>query len=428
MKRITLIKNQLSNKNSTLENKLKTKDAHKESKTPKYISSAYDYLDFDQFLNHSERTYRQKLREYLKKEVESQINPYIEKKEFPRPIIQKILSNFPGLMGFSLKGYGSAGYSQWLTYAVLIELARCDVSLATFFLVNGGELIMKAIYQLGSEEQRLKYLPSMNKLDMIGSFCLTEPDYGSDASNLITSVKEEGDHYILNGKKRWIGNASIAQVFVVFARNQSNKKVQGFIVEPKLPGVEVVEIQGKLSTRGVINCEITFTNVKIPKENKLEKANDWNTGTAKMLFGSRIDVAWLAAGACIGAYDRAIEYCSKRIQFGKSLTSFQLIQEKLARIMANTQAIIFFCKRISELYIQGQCSIGQVGMLKAWSTYNARDTLALAREIFGGNGILMENWVMKTMLDLESCHTYEGTSDINYLVNGKELTGISAFK
>lgn len=425
MNRITLIKNQLSNENLSKEKNHKNKD---ETKKPKYVSSAYDYLDFDQFLNKSERTYRQKLREFLKKQIETQINTYVEKKEFPKPLIEKLISNFPGIMGFSLKGYGSAGYSQWLTYAILIELARCDVSLATFFLVNGGELVMKAIYQLGSEEQRLKYLPSMNKLETIGSFCLTEPEYGSDASNLTTSVIEEKDHYILNGKKRWIGNASIAKVLIVFARNQANKHVQGFLVDSNIPGIEIVEIQGKLSTRSVINCDITFTNVRIPKENKLEKANDWKSGTAKMLFGSRIDVAWLAAGACIGAYDRAIEYCSKRKQFGKSLTSFQLIQEKLARIMANTQAIIFFCKRISELYVQGQCSIGQVGMLKAWSTYTARETLALAREIYGGNGILLENWVMKTMLDLESCHTYEGTSDINYLVNGKELTGVSAFK
>jgi alkylation response protein AidB-like acyl-CoA dehydrogenase len=430
MKRIALLKNQLSNNNiDTKSTPSKNTQTQPQIQKPiKYKASAYDYLDFDQFLNKDERKYRLSLREFLKTEIESQINSFIEKKEFPRILIQKILAKFPGIMGFSLKGYGSAGYSLWLTWAVLMELSRCDLSLATFFLVNGGELIMKAIYQLGSEDQRKKYLPPMNTLESIGSFCLTEPDYGSDASNLSTYVKEEGEFYILNGKKRWIGNGSIAQVYVVFARNVANKKVQGFILESNTPGIEVTEIQGKLSTRGVINCEISFKDVKIPKINKLEKANDFHSGTAKMLFGSRIDVAWLCAGACIGAYDRVINYCSNRIQFGKYLTSFQLVQEKIAKIMANTQAVIAFCKRISDLYIQGELSIGQVGSLKAWCTYTTRDTLAIARELLGGNGILIDNWVMKTMLDVESLHTYEGTADINYLVSAKELTGISAFK
>jgi acyl-CoA oxidase len=418
MERLSLIKQQLSN----------SKLSNHSDKKQKIVSSAIDYLLFEEILNKEEKEYLKKFREYLKKEVEVQINKYIEKKEFAKEIIMGIVKNFPGIMGFSIKGYQCAGYSQWLTYCLLMELSKIDVSLATFFVVNGGELIIKTIFTLGNEQQKQFYIPKLVNFEFVGSFCLTEPDYGSDASSIKTSTKEFDDHYILNGQKRWIGNGTIAGVLIVFARNEKTNHVEGYLVDPKSKGVEAKLIDGKLSTRGVMNADISFTNVVIPKENKLEKANDFKNGTNKMLFGSRLAVAWIAAGACIGAYDKVIEYCSNRKQFGKSLTSFQLIQDKLARIMGNTQAIIYFCKRATEIYMQNKLSLGQVGLLKAWVTHTARQTLLIAREALGGNGILIDNYVMKTLLDLESVHTYEGTADINLLVCAKELTGISSFK
>jgi alkylation response protein AidB-like acyl-CoA dehydrogenase len=412
MKRLKLIKNQLSSNQS------------------KTVTSAFDYLKFSSFLNKAERAYLTKFREYLNTHVHKQINEYIEKREFPKEIIKKILDNFPGLMGFSLKGYNSAGFSNWLSWCLLMQLASCDLSLATFFLVNGGELIMKVIDQFGNEDQRKNYLPKMNKLDIIGSYCLTEPEHGSDASNLKTNIKptSDGNSYILNGKKRWIGNATVAGVLVVFARNSQNNKVEGYLVDPKSEGLTIKLIQGKYSTRSVHNCDIFFENVKVKKENKLENLIDFKDLSSQSLLGSRLAVAWLTIGAMIGTYDRIIEYCSNRKQFGKPLTSFQLIQEKIVRIMADTQSMLYFCKRCSELYLTGELTLGAVGMLKSWCTSRAREAIRLAREAFGGNGILLENWVMKTMLDLESLHTYEGTSDINILVCGKELTGINAIR
>jgi alkylation response protein AidB-like acyl-CoA dehydrogenase len=384
-------------------------------------------LNFNQFLSSHEREYLKKLREFLKKEIENQINDYILRKEFPLELVKKLVMEFPGILGFTSKGYGSVEMSNWLCWSVLIEVAKCDLSLATFVLINGGELVMKTIHQLGNEEQRQKYLPKMNNLDIIGSFCLTEPDYGSDASSLKTTAVEEGDNVVINGKKTWIGNGSIAKLLIVWARNSKNNEIEGYIVDAPTEGLKVDIIEGKLSTLGVINCSLEFKNVKIPKKNKLEKATSFREGATKMLFGSRLGVAYLSCGACIGAYDRVINYCSNRKQFGKFITSFQIIQEKIAKIMGNTQSMLFLCKRMSDLYIDGSLTIGQVGLCKAWCTSRARETLAIAREILGGNGILIENWIMKTMIDLESLHTYEGTADINMLVAAKELTGIQAF-
>ncbi len=419
MNRLNIIKNQLKSKTS------------KPLPPPKVISSALDYLKFsDDVLTQTEKTYITNLREFLKSEVTNQINEYVLSHQAPVELYKKINNKFPGLIGLSSKGHGSAEMSHWLAWSVLIELARCDLSLATFFMIDGGELVMNTIQLLGSEKQKNDILPKMNTLDIIGSFCLTEPEYGSDASSLKTSsmVNNDNNTITLNGTKRWIGNASIAQILIMFARNKNNNEIEGYIVETNRPGVVIKPMKGKLSTQAVVNCDIELNNVVIPKDNMLPKATSFKNGASKMLFGSRLGVAWIACGAAIGAYERVIDYCSKRIQFGKPLTSFQLVQEKIARIMGNTQSMIYLTKRMSELFIAGKLSIGQVGLCKAYCTTRAREVLSVAREVLGGNGILIENWVMKTLLDIESLHTYEGTADINMLVAAKEMTGVTAFK
>lgn len=412
MERLNLLRKQLSSK--TLNNEI--------------INSSLEYFNFDQFLTKEETNYRKKLREYLEREVTPIIPSYYEKAEFPLDVIKKLVANFPGILGLTLKGNGSIGMSFNLAMAVTIELARCDVGLCTFCFVTGGELIMRTINDLGNEEQRQAYLPKINKGELIASFCLTEAEYGSDATSIKTNVREENGELVLNGSKRWIGNADYADLLIVWARNSKNNQIEGYLVDAKLPGISVKLMTGKMSTRSVHNSDIKFDNVRIPLSCKLEKATNFQTGVNKMFLGSRLGMTWNCIGACVGAYDRVVEYCSKRIQFGKPITSFQLIQEKLARIMGNIQAMIYLSKRATDLYAQNELSIGKVGLAKAWSTARARETLAIAREIMGGNGILIDNWVMKTLLDLESVHTYEGTYEMNMLICARELTGISAFK
>jgi len=288
---------------------------------------------------------------------------------------------------------------------------------------------MNVINLFGSEEQKNYYLPKMIKGDIFSSFCLTESEYGSDAANIQTFVKDLDDEYfVLNGKKRWIGNANIAGILIVWATNKKNNQIEGFLVDSNLPGISITKMQTKLSLRIVQNCEIVFDNVKIKKTSKLPKAGNFQESVSKALLFSRLGVSWGAVGMSIGVYDFAIKYCSERMQFGKKITAFQLTQEKFGKIMGNIQAMIFYCKRISELYLKGKATAGNVGLLKAWVTKKGRENVSLARELLGGNGILIEFIIMKHFLDMEVLYTYEGTYDINMLVAGKEITGINSLR
>ena len=389
-----------------------------------FVSSAYDYLRFDDFLTPDEKTYRLRLRAFCEEVIIPEMPNYLEKQEFPYDIIKRLIKDFPGILGTCIKGYGSAGFSHYLGIAVGLELSRADMSLSMFVMVHGGEVVMKTIYLLGSEEQKELYLPKLNKLELIGAFCLTEPDHGSDAYNIETTVKEDKNgNYVINGKKRWIGQATIADIFIVWAKDESTGNILGFIVEKERKGVSTKKLTGKLSVRSVQNGEIVFDNVVIPKKNKLEKAVNFQNSVSQIFLSSRIGCGWAVAGICIGAYDKVIDYVSKREQFGKTLSSFQLVQEKLARMMGNIQAIMFFCKRMSELYLENKVNIGMAGLCKGWCTAKGRETVSIAREMLGGNGILLEYYVMKAFVDMEALHTAEGTYDINMLLAGSDLTG-----
>ncbi len=296
-------------------------------------------------------------------------------------------------------------------------------------MIHGGKLNMNVINLFGSEAQKDFYLPKMTSGEIISSFCLTEPDYGSDAASIATRVTEfNEDFLLLNGQKRWVGNASVAGLLIVWARSSQTNQIEGFLVDANLPGITIKKMQTKLSLRSVPNCDINFENVKIPKSSRLPKAGNFQESVSKALLFSRLGVSWGAVGMSIGVYDFAVKYCSERSQFGKKLVGFQLTQEKLARIMGNIQAMMFYCKRISELYIQGKATGGNVGMLKAWITKKGRENVSIGRELLGGNGILLENVIMKHFLDMEVLFTYEGTYDINMLVAGKEITGVNAFR
>jgi len=288
---------------------------------------------------------------------------------------------------------------------------------------------MNVINLFGSEEQKAFYLPKMITGEIFSSFCLSEPEFGSDAASIETLVSEFDENFLLlKGKKRWIGNASVAGLLIVWARNAKTKQIEGFLVDANLPGITIKNMETKLSLRMVQNCDIDFDNVKILKSSRLPKAGSFQESVTKALLFSRLGVSWGAVGLSIGVYDHAVKYCSERSQFGKKLASFQLTQEKLGRIMGNIQAMMFYCKRISEMYLKGKATAGNIGMLKAWVTKKGRENVSLGRELLGGNGILLENIIMKHFLDMEGLFTYEGTYDINMLVAGKEITGVNAFR
>lgn len=420
MKRLHLLRNQISS--------TKCSKINKQKDEVKIMDSAIEYFDYYEFLTEEEIQYTKRLRQYLKTNVTPYLLPYIERAELPTELVKGIIKNFPGLISFSIKGNGCAGLSEELVAVIIYELCRCDASIATFLYVH-GELAMQSINLLGSEEQKKYFLPKMAKGELIGCFSLTEPDYGSDATSLITSAEEnENGDYVINGSKRWIGNATHSDVFIIWARNKKTNKVEGFIGEKGNPGIKTSKIEGKLALRMTQNANIKFENVIIKKNRKLPEAKDFTTGTNKILLTSRLGAARCAVGLMLNAYDKAIEYCSKRKQFGKVLTSFQITQEKLARILADTQAGLYMCKRATDLLQKGKLTIGKVGIVKAWCSLRMREVLRVARELMGGNGILEENWVMKGLIDGEAIYTYEGTYDINMLAAGKEITGIYAFK
>lgn len=400
----------------------------KNYKNNKIQDNAIDYFSYYDILTKEEKEYVLKFKNYLEVNVTPFLLPYLEKAEPPFELVKGIIKNFPKLISFANKGYGCAGFSQELVTALIYEICRCDASLVTFIYVH-GELAMQSISILGSEEQKQYFLPKMADGELIGCFCLTEPEYGSDATSLITTAEEDehGD-FIINGKKKWIGNATHAGVFIIWARNTKTNKIEGFIGEAGNPGIRTEKIEGKLALRITQNAYVYFDNCKIRKNRKLPKANDFFSGTNKVLLTSRLGVAKSAVGLMIGAYDRVIKYCNERKQFGKPLVSFQITQVKLAKILGNITASIFMCERATELYKQGKLTIGMVGLCKAWCSLRMRETLRLARELMGGNGILMDNWVMKALIDGEAIFTYEGTYDINMLAAGKEITGLYAFK
>eukprot|EP01017_Pseudomicrothorax_dubius_P026320 TRINITY_DN2928_c0_g3_i1.p1 TRINITY_DN2928_c0_g3~~TRINITY_DN2928_c0_g3_i1.p1 ORF type:complete len:411 (+),score=95.07 TRINITY_DN2928_c0_g3_i1:117-1349(+) len=388
-----------------------------------YVDSAYDFLSFDDLLTPAHIALRKSVREFAEREIAPRINEYIERAAFPDFLIQP-LREFGLLKKFLQKPYGE-GLDAMSLAVTVVELARVDASVMTFFVVQLA-LVIHTIELFGSDEQKNRYLEKLSNLEIIGGWGLTEIKIGSDASSLQTTVTKVPGGYRLNGDKRWIGNGN-RDIVVVWARDSETKKVGAYIVNMKSEGVTSTVIKNKLALRSVQNCEIRFNNVFIPEEEKLPKATDFNA-TNQILRHSRVFVPWAALGVCIGTYDNAIKYLSERKQFGVPLTSFQLVQEKLTRMMGSIQAIMMFNWLTTKRFEQDKITIGQIALNKAWATLRGREVVALGRELLGGNGIVLDNYVIKAMADMEAIYTYEGTYDINALVAGRELTGIPAFK
>jgi len=388
------------------------------------VFSSLDFCFFDDLLTLDEANLRKEVREFADKEVTPIISEYYERAEFPEPLVPK-LAEKDWVKLFVKKPYGEDKNAMYLGLAAM-ELARADAGVATFFLVQIG-LCIYTVDSFASDEQKKRLLPDMMKLKVVSGWGLTEPTIGSDAGNLQSSAKKVEGGYVINGGKRWIGNGNRDMV-LAWVRNQETKKVECFIIPTKTPGVKTEVIKNKLALRCVQNCHITYTDVFVPESNKLPGADKGFGSTNQVLEHSRIFVAWVAVGIALGVYDNTIKYVNSRNQFGVKITSFQLTQEKLSRMMGHIQAMLLMVWRVTRLYEAGKLTIARAAMAKAWTSRMCREVAQLGREMMGGNGIILDNYAMKALGDIEAIYTYEGTYDINSLVCGRELTGIPAFK
>ncbi|XVE76567.1 hypothetical protein DITRI_Ditri12bG0183800 [Diplodiscus trichospermus] len=387
---------------------------------PRHVS---DYYQFDDLLSPEDLAVRKKVREFMEKEVAPIMAEYWEKAEFPFQILPKL--DALRIAGLNTKGHGSPGLSVTTSAITTAEIARVDASCSTFMLVHS--VAMLTIATFGSEEQKQKYLPPLARLKTIGCWALTEPDYGSDASSVnTTAIKVEGG-WILDGQKRWIGNSTFADVLVIFARNTTTNQINGYIVKKDSPGLTATKIANKIGLRIVPNGDILLKKVFVPDEDRLPGLNSF-VDTTKALDISRVMVAWQPIGISMGVYDMCLRYLKERKQFGAPLAAFQLNQQKLALMLGNVQAMTLVGWRLCKLCEKGKMTPGQASLGKSWISLRARETVALGRELLGGNGILADFLVAKAFCDLEPIYTYEGTYDINSLVAGREITGFASFK
>ncbi|KAI7841971.1 hypothetical protein COHA_004498 [Chlorella ohadii] len=384
----------------------------------------HDALGLEELLTPEEREVRDRVRRFAETEIAPIIADYWERAEFPFPLVpgfQKL-----GIGGGNLKGYGCQGLSIVGAGMAAIELGRVDGSCSTFFLVHSF-LATLTVGLLGSEEQKRELLPDMGNFRKVGCWALTEPSNGSDASALQTTARRVEGGWVLNGRKRWIGNAPWCDIAIIWARNSESGQVNAFIVRKGNPGYSAKKMENKIALRCVQNGDITLTDCFVPDSDRIPGVASFND-TNKVLAISRIMVAWQPVGLALGAYDMCARYLQQRRQFGAPLASFQLMQEKLQRMLANIQAMWLMAYRLSKLYEAGKMTHEQASLVKAWNTLRGREVVALGRELLGGNGILSEFLVAKAFADMEAYYSYEGTYEVNALVAGRGVTGISAIK
>src|SRR6516162_8683103 len=403
-----------------------TATATRETKQPKPLPSPdSDFYELADVLTADEKAIVKKVRAYAETKVQPIINKYWAEDAFPFELLPSFKEL--GIGGLGYEGYGCAGGSQKQFGFVAMELARVDPSICTFFGVHSG-LAMGSIYLDGSEEQKKKWLPPMARWEKIGCFGLTEPLVGSGASGgLMTTAKREGDTWVLNGQKRWIGNSTWCDLSIIWARDVADNQVKAFIVENKTtPGFSVEKIQNKIGLKVVQNGLITLKDVRVPEENHLEAGKSFRD-TARVLKMTRFMVGWEATGCAMGAYENALKYCQERLQFGKPIGSFQLVQDLLAKMLANITASQCLVARMAQLQAEGKLTDAHAALAKAFTTSKCRETVAWARELLGGNGIAADYNVGRFFADAEALYSYEGTYQMQNLIVGKAVTGFSAF-
>lgn len=383
-----------------------------------------DFYSVENKLSGENKALLLKVRTFLESEIKPIVNNYWLHDEFPFEVIPKLASL--NICGYVYEGYGCAGGSSLMDGIIAAEFGRIDPSIATFLGVQSG-LAMGSIYICGSEEQKQKWLPDMQQMKIIGAFGLTEPEVGSGAAGgLTTTCKQVDGGWVLNGQKKWIGNSTFSDITIIWARDVDSSEVKGFIVKKDNPGFHVEKIKGKMALRIVQNGLITLTDCFVPEEDRLARANTFKD-TAKVLQMTRAGVAWMAVGCARGAYENALEYTLKRKQFGKSIASFQLIQNHLVEMLSNLTAMQTLAFRLSELQDEGLLKDEHASLAKVFCTMRTRDIVSRAREVMGGNGILLEYNVARFLADSEAIYSYEGTKEINSLIVGRSITGFSAF-
>ena len=400
--------------------------AKTEARQPKALPAPNsDFYQLADVLTAEETAIVKKVRTYMETKVQPVINKYWSDDAFPFELLPSFKEI--GLGGLGFEGYGCAGGSQKLFGFVAMEIARVDASFCTFWGVHSG-LAMGSIYLDGSEEQKQKWLPPMARLEKVGCFGLTEPLVGSGAGGgLLTTAKREGNTWILNGQKRWIGNSPWCDLSIIWARDVGDDQVKGFIVENKTtPGFSVEKIENKIALRVVQNGVITLDNCRVPEENRLQGDLSFRD-TARVLRLTRQYVAWEAVGCSMGAYEHALVYAQTREQFGKPIASFQLVQDLLAKMLGNITASQCMVVRLAELQDQRKLLDQHASLAKAFCTTRMRETVAWAREIVGGNGIVLDYNVARFFADAEALYSYEGTYQMQNLIVGKAITGHGAF-
>ena len=383
-----------------------------------------DFYLIEQMLEPEGRQLLLRVREFMEKSVQPVINHYWTKEEFPHDVVSGL--RHLGIVGLNYSGFGCPGRDCLLDGMIAMELARVDSSIATFFGVHSG-LAMGSIYLCGSDEQKERWLPPMARLEKIGAFGLTEPEVGSGAAGgLTTTARRDGDDWVLDGQKKWIGNATFADYVVIWARSLEDGQVKGFVVEKGTPGFAASKMHDKIALRVVQNAYITLDGVRVPEENRLQNANTFRD-TAAVLRMTRAGVAWMATGCGRGAYVHALAYARQRQQFGKPIAGFQLVQDLLVRMLANVTSSACLCARLAALQQAGLAEDHHSALAKAFCTVRMREATGWARELLGGNGILLENHVGRFVADSEAIYSYEGTREINTLIVGRAITGTSAF-
>jgi glutaryl-CoA dehydrogenase len=383
-----------------------------------------DYYLLDDLLSEEHKMVRDAVRDYVKRDISPIIEDYAQRAAFPQQIIKQL--GALGCFGPTIPEQYGGGGLDYISYGLMMqELERGDSGIRSTASVQGS-LVMFPIYAYGSEEQKNKYLPKLASGDMLGCFGLTEPNHGSDPSSMLTNIKDEGEHVILNGAKMWISNAPFADIAVVWAKDEKSI-VTGLIVERGMEGFTTPTTHGKWSLRASATGELVFDNVKVPKENILPGVKGLK-GPLSCLSKARYGIAWGALGAAMDCYDTALRYAKERIQFNKPIAGFQLQQKKLAEMITEITKAQLLVWRLGVLMNELRATPQQVSMAKRNSCEIATNIARDARQMLGGMGITGEYSIMRHMMNLESVITYEGTHDIHLLITGMDITGLNAFK
>jgi len=384
-----------------------------------------DFYELAETLNTEELALLKSVRAFMETKVAPIIDKYWADDAFPFELLPELKALNIG--GLGLEGYGGRGGSQKLFGLIAMEMARTDASFCTFFGVHDG-LAMGSIYLAGSEEQKQQWLPPMARMEKIGCFGLTEPLVGSGSGGgLTTTAKRDGDAWILNGQKKWIGNAPWCDVSIIWARDVADNQVKGFIIENKAtPGFSVEKIEHKIALRVVQNGLITLKDCRVLEANRLQGGNSFRD-TARVLRMTRYMVGWASTGCQMGAYEAALGYAQTRLQFGKPIGSFQMVQDLLAKMLANVTACQCMMMRLAQMDDDGKLLDHHASLAKAFCTSKMRETVSWGRELLGANGIVIDSKVARFFADAEALYSYEGTYQMQNLIVGKAITGLSAF-